>query len=277
MGFSRQKYWSGLLFLPPGNLPNPGIECTSPALAGEFFTTKPPGKPCDNAYEVSKYNIPTRNITFSALPLSCSNFLHLCFHMNMKSFLIPSMWLTGSSTHSRVRCRSRLPGSSFRSHWVEVAGVAFIILSILSCLWRPRSLPELPTYLGTSADVSQFLVPRSCWFWPAAGLAGARERTSGERPLSPVLWEAARTRLAVPLCCVLYWPQISTSCSPLIIRRSCFLSPQYLGCLPASPPTGKIHKLQNSQACFWSMGFAVIAGLAVQSHCLWLLPLCLGT
>lgn len=91
------------------------------------------------------------------------------------------------------------------------------------------------------------------------------------------LWEAARTRLAVPLCCVLYWPQISTSCSPLIIRRSCFLSPQYLGCLPASPPTGKIHKLQNSQACFWSMGFAVITGLAVQSYCLWLLPLCLGT
>ena len=48
MGFSRQKYWSGLPFPPPGNLPNPGIEPTSPvalALAGEFFTTVPPGKP----------------------------------------------------------------------------------------------------------------------------------------------------------------------------------------------------------------------------------------
>ena len=32
---------------PPGNLPNPGIEPTSlasPALAGIFFTTEPPGK-----------------------------------------------------------------------------------------------------------------------------------------------------------------------------------------------------------------------------------------
>ena len=35
MGFSRQEYWSGLLFLPPGDLPNPGTEPTtsvSPAL-----------------------------------------------------------------------------------------------------------------------------------------------------------------------------------------------------------------------------------------------------
>ena len=42
MGFSRQEYWSGLLCLPPGDLPHPGIELESlmfPALAGGFFTT----------------------------------------------------------------------------------------------------------------------------------------------------------------------------------------------------------------------------------------------
>ena len=32
MGFSRQAYCSGLPFLPPGDLPNPGIKPTSPAL-----------------------------------------------------------------------------------------------------------------------------------------------------------------------------------------------------------------------------------------------------
>ena len=32
MGFSRQKYWSGLLFPSSGNLPNPGIESGSLAL-----------------------------------------------------------------------------------------------------------------------------------------------------------------------------------------------------------------------------------------------------
>ena len=31
MEFSRQEYWSGLSFLSPGVLPNPGIEPTSPA------------------------------------------------------------------------------------------------------------------------------------------------------------------------------------------------------------------------------------------------------
>ena len=37
-GFSRQKYWNGLPCTPPGDLPDPGIEPLSPALAGGFFT-----------------------------------------------------------------------------------------------------------------------------------------------------------------------------------------------------------------------------------------------
>ena len=42
MGFSRQEYWSGLPYLPPGDLLNSRIEPTSlisAALAGGFFTT----------------------------------------------------------------------------------------------------------------------------------------------------------------------------------------------------------------------------------------------
>ena len=45
MEFSREEYWSGLPFSPPGDFTDPGIEPTSPSLAGEFFTTAPPGKP----------------------------------------------------------------------------------------------------------------------------------------------------------------------------------------------------------------------------------------
>ena len=40
MGFSRQKYWSGLPFPTPWDLPDPGIESVSlapPELAGRFF------------------------------------------------------------------------------------------------------------------------------------------------------------------------------------------------------------------------------------------------
>ena len=46
-GFSRQEYWSGLLFPFPGDLPDPGIEpvsLASPALAGRFCTTASPGQ-----------------------------------------------------------------------------------------------------------------------------------------------------------------------------------------------------------------------------------------
>ena len=42
MEFSRQKYWSGLSFPSPGDLPDPGIKPVSPALAGGFFPTEPP-------------------------------------------------------------------------------------------------------------------------------------------------------------------------------------------------------------------------------------------
>ena len=44
MGFSRQEYWSGLTFSPPGDLPDPGIEPRSPALHAESLQV-PPGKP----------------------------------------------------------------------------------------------------------------------------------------------------------------------------------------------------------------------------------------
>ena len=43
--FSRQEYWSGLPFPPPGDLPNPGIKPRSPALQADSLLSEPPGKP----------------------------------------------------------------------------------------------------------------------------------------------------------------------------------------------------------------------------------------
>ena len=45
-GFPRQEYWSGLPFPSPGDLSDPGIKPVSLCIAGRFFTTEPPGKPC---------------------------------------------------------------------------------------------------------------------------------------------------------------------------------------------------------------------------------------
>ena len=45
MGFSRQEYWSGLPFLPPGDLPNPVIELSPPALQVDSFPLSHQGRP----------------------------------------------------------------------------------------------------------------------------------------------------------------------------------------------------------------------------------------
>ena len=44
MDFSRQEYWSGLLFLSPGDLPDPGIKPWSPALQADSLPSEPPEK-----------------------------------------------------------------------------------------------------------------------------------------------------------------------------------------------------------------------------------------
>ena len=45
MEFSRQEYWSGLLFPSPWDLPNPGIKPRSPTLQADTLPSEPPGKP----------------------------------------------------------------------------------------------------------------------------------------------------------------------------------------------------------------------------------------
>ena len=45
MEISRQEYWNGLPFASLGDLPHSGIEPTSSALEGKFFTTEPPWEP----------------------------------------------------------------------------------------------------------------------------------------------------------------------------------------------------------------------------------------
>ena len=44
MKFSRQEYWSGVPFPPPGDLPNPGMEPGSPALQADSLSAALPGQ-----------------------------------------------------------------------------------------------------------------------------------------------------------------------------------------------------------------------------------------
>ena len=43
VGFSRQEYWSGLLFPSPGDLPDPGIEPRPPVLQADSLPAEPQG------------------------------------------------------------------------------------------------------------------------------------------------------------------------------------------------------------------------------------------
>ena len=59
MGFSRQEYWSE--FLSIRGLLDSGIESTSPALAGGFFTAEPLGL---SSYSYVNFHQSTYNILF---------------------------------------------------------------------------------------------------------------------------------------------------------------------------------------------------------------------
>ena len=52
MEFSWQRYWSGLPFPSPGDLPDPGIEPGSLTLQAESLLFEPPGKP---QYVIKRY------------------------------------------------------------------------------------------------------------------------------------------------------------------------------------------------------------------------------
>ena len=61
MEFSRQEYWSGLPFLSPGDLPNPGIEPRSPALQADALPSESPEKPnLDGILKSRNITLPTK-------------------------------------------------------------------------------------------------------------------------------------------------------------------------------------------------------------------------
>ena len=73
-GVFQARIWTRLTFPTPGNLPDPGIEpvsLVSPALAGGFFTTDPPGKPiCVLSFMYTHTHTHTHTLTYCILPHS---------------------------------------------------------------------------------------------------------------------------------------------------------------------------------------------------------------
>ena len=89
MEFSRQEYWSGLPFPPPGDLPNPGTEPmspASPALAGGFLPL------CHLGSLEWLYN--SQFHLWYILKSSGNRALNrcLCIHVHTSLFLIAQRW-----------------------------------------------------------------------------------------------------------------------------------------------------------------------------------------
>ena len=112
MGFSRQEYWCGLPFPPPGDLPNPGVKpkaLRSPALAGVFFTTSTIWEAFWNPesyLQKLRTLLAAKADTHPGMPA-----LHTALRPHPCGHLITAPWetsLTGSHGRTGEHCRRRI-------------------------------------------------------------------------------------------------------------------------------------------------------------------------
>ena len=79
MGFSRQEYWSRLLFPTPRDLPHPEIEpksLASPALAGGFFTASATWEAFSSFNSFPQDG--THQLPQAFVPLRCPSVINFC-------------------------------------------------------------------------------------------------------------------------------------------------------------------------------------------------------
>ena len=167
MGFCRQEYWSGLPFLSPGDLHNPGIDPASlaaPVLPGRFFTTESPVKPIPS--EISTFNQP-KSILFpisKSLIFFCGSVAQSCPTLSDPMDCSSS----GSSVHRIFQARildwlaifsrgSSQPRDRILVSWVSCTGRQ-ILYHWATWVAQPWSLP--PPFPGIVMFTKGFI-----WTW----------------------------------------------------------------------------------------------------------------
>ena len=171
MGFSRQEYWSELLFPFPGHLPDPGIK---PVLAGRFFfffffTTKPLWKPTwvivQSPSHVQFFVTPWTSTPGLSVPHHLLKFSQVHIHcigdaIQPSHLLIPSspsaQSFPASGTFQWVRCSLRW--SKYWSFSIIPSNEYSELISLkLDCF-------DLLTVQGTSGVFSRTIVWRDQFF-----------------------------------------------------------------------------------------------------------------
>ena len=128
MGFSRQEHWNRLPCPSPGDLPDPGMEPVSPALAGGFFTTEPPGKPIESLHN-TYYLFMGWNLEISIL-LPASEVLKalLCLLcVEQEKILHRTQWLRAKPVGSTGKAMMELPLGLWFSLWLVNSVISSLI------------------------------------------------------------------------------------------------------------------------------------------------------
>ena len=114
MEFFKQEHWKGLPFPPPGDLPDPGIKLVSPALAGSFFTTEPPGKPRE-LFVVVVQSLSQVQLFMTSWTAAWQASLSFTISQNLLKFMsIESVMPNNSSSIVRFSsCLQSFPASGF--------------------------------------------------------------------------------------------------------------------------------------------------------------------
>ena len=89
MGFSRQKYWSGLPFPSPGYLPNPGIKPGSPTFQADSLLSEPPSSSdIQNLTALNDLHYYLASLIHSHFSPGLFSLLQFTHNFSMKSFKI---------------------------------------------------------------------------------------------------------------------------------------------------------------------------------------------
>ena len=148
MGFSRQEHWSGLPFPSPGNLPVPGIEPPSPALAGYlgvvFFLFVLLGVPRDSGNcGLLLVNFGSFSNIFSSNYCYCPILSHLFLELQ-SSLYLPYLLFSPQYFPSLCLCFILM----FSSNWLPGSSVPPVTMPNL--LWsHPLSSSLLLLYFST--------------------------------------------------------------------------------------------------------------------------------
>ena len=146
MGFPRQEYWTGLPFLSPGDLLNPGIEPASPALADRFFTTEPLRKThfIDTKLITKQHNLGLKQL-FHWVMLPC---------WKQKKFYYGNIFIYPTTF--------RITNLGLNSFFFSMLNELWLWISCQCFMWTHLWLSLLSSYF--IEQKGRYLIPRWCIF-----------------------------------------------------------------------------------------------------------------